>query len=421
LRAVAATIMLSFAVGVGIVCGMCARSSAQDFGSPPSGAYPIIFNDHTVYAKPDTLRRGRVLAALVDGQHVYVPLRSMFEALGAAVTVSADGRTIRAEKSGASVAVTLGRREVVINGETRPLDVPPLRYHGIVLVPVRVISEALGAYVQWVPAERVVVVRTVPLASAPPPPPSPAPPAPTSAPVVPAPSPAPTVAPPAVRPYAFIEGAYSDGTNYDEFISDARCRTYLIDAAYALRNSPLAIKIDDRLDTYVSAHSVTTANGNQYTQFATIDGGVAFTPVFEARQSTLDVRLEYQIASPRIYVGAGYLQSENNYGYPRLEGAGAGIEKLPSLRSGIDVYGSAYYYPSVTGTYTVAEPASVNDGLSYRQRYAIVRYDIGAALVSARFPFYLFGGVRGDRFYAKANAPIGQLHDGPYLGLGVKL
>ena len=44
-------------------------------------------------------------------------------------------------------------------------------YQGVVLVPVRVISEGMGAYVQWVPDQHIVVVRYIPAT----PPPSPAP------------------------------------------------------------------------------------------------------------------------------------------------------------------------------------------------------------------------------------------------------
>ena len=42
----------------------------------------------------------------------------------------------------------------MINGEARPLDVPPEIYKGAVVVPVRVISEGMGAYVLWVPDKR---------------------------------------------------------------------------------------------------------------------------------------------------------------------------------------------------------------------------------------------------------------------------
>ena len=50
-----------------------------DFGSPPSGQYPILYNDHHVYTRPDILKRGRLLAALVRGGTILIPLRSMFE------------------------------------------------------------------------------------------------------------------------------------------------------------------------------------------------------------------------------------------------------------------------------------------------------------------------------------------------------
>jgi hypothetical protein len=405
--------------------GAAAKAAAADFGNPPSGEFPILFNDHTVYATPDLLKAGRVLAALVKDGQIYVPLRSMFEQMGATVTASADGKTITAEKSGASVSVTLDRAEVVINGESRPLDVPPMLYKGIVLVPVRVLSEALGAYVQWVPDKRVVVVRYIPA-----PPPTPAPTAVPTAPPTPPPTPVPTIAPTPMPTFAptpapaenrgFVQAAFAWSKNYNEFSAGQYCpRSYLLSGAYTFRNSPLAVKVDYRQDVYVTSDNLTFI-GNHYTRFATIDGGVAVTPVFLARQSTLDARLEYQVAAPRIYVGVGYLTTADNYGYPQLTSFGAGIEKLPDLRTGIGFFGSAFYYPNASGNYTINNPASPNFRKTYRQQYQITKYDIGLTLVPARFPLYLYGGFGGDRYTAKANAPIGQTHGGPFLGLGVK-
>ncbi|MGB6740355.1 MAG: copper amine oxidase N-terminal domain-containing protein [Candidatus Cybelea sp.] len=139
-----------------------------DFGSPPSGQIPILYNDHHVYSKPDVLKQGRVLAALVEGGTLLIPLRSMFEQMGATVSYDAGTKTATVSKPGAEVKVTVGKPEVIINGESRPLDVPPMLYQGAVLVPVRVISEGMGAYVQWVPDKRLVVVRYIP--ATPPPP-----------------------------------------------------------------------------------------------------------------------------------------------------------------------------------------------------------------------------------------------------------
>ena len=50
-----------------------AQAQPADFGTPPSGEVPILFNDTHVYAKPDTLRQGRVLAALVRGAAAAMP------------------------------------------------------------------------------------------------------------------------------------------------------------------------------------------------------------------------------------------------------------------------------------------------------------------------------------------------------------
>ncbi|MGB6411996.1 MAG: copper amine oxidase N-terminal domain-containing protein, partial [Candidatus Cybelea sp.] len=141
-----------------------------DFGTPPSGQIPILFNDHHVYTKPDLLKQGRVLGAIVRNGTLLIPLRSMFEQMGATVSWDDGSKTATVSKPGAEVKVTVGKPEVVINGESRPLDVPPMVYQGVVVVPVRVISEGMGAYVQWVPDRRLVVVRYIPAT----PPPSPA-------------------------------------------------------------------------------------------------------------------------------------------------------------------------------------------------------------------------------------------------------
>ncbi len=158
-------------------------ASPADFGAPPSGEIPILYNDRHVYATPDLLKQGRVLAAYARNGAIYVPLRSMFEQMGASVSYDPSTKIATISKPGAEVVVTVGKAEVIVNGESRPLDVPPIVYHGVVLVPIRVISEGMGGYVQWVPDRRLVVVRYVEAT----PPPTEAPPP---------PAPAATVAPP---------------------------------------------------------------------------------------------------------------------------------------------------------------------------------------------------------------------------------
>ncbi|MGH3578872.1 MAG: copper amine oxidase N-terminal domain-containing protein, partial [Mycobacterium sp.] len=118
----------------------------------------------------------------------------MFEQMGATVSYDPGTQTVDVTKPGSDVKVTVGKPEVIINGEARPLDVPPELYHGSVLVPIRVISEGMGAYVQWLQDRHVVVVRYI--TATPPPPPPPSTPVPTAAPTT-APTPTPVTRPPA--------------------------------------------------------------------------------------------------------------------------------------------------------------------------------------------------------------------------------
>ena len=116
-------------VAFGIVAFATAGSApvfaqTPSFGSPPSGEVPILYNDQHVYTRPDRLKRGRVLAALVRGNTVLIPLRSMFEQMGATVSYDPSTKTVDVSKAGADDQVTVGKPEVVINGESRQLDVP---------------------------------------------------------------------------------------------------------------------------------------------------------------------------------------------------------------------------------------------------------------------------------------------------------
>ncbi|MBC5823307.1 MAG: hypothetical protein GIW99_11140 [Candidatus Eremiobacteraeota bacterium] len=216
--------------------------------------------------------------------------------------------------------------------------------------------------------------------------------------------------------YGFIAGGYTGGKVYNEFSSgqkDSRSSSYVASGAYLLDR--LAFKVDIRQDQYDS----TDNTGLGLTVAPTIGGGASIGPVFTGRQTTFDGRLELQLLDPHLYAGLGYLQSVNNYGNPHLRGAGVGLEKLPDFNGPLGVHFSAFYYPNVSGTYTVSDSSSANFGNSYVQAYKLIKYDLGFDVPITQTPVYVNGGFSGDRFYAKANAARDQTHSGPYVGLGL--
>jgi hypothetical protein len=390
------------------------ETPAANFGTPPSGQIPILFNDHHVYSKPDVLKQGRVLAALVRGGTVLIPLRSMFEQMGASVAYNAGTKTVTVSKPGSEVRVTVGRPEVVINGESRPLDVPPMMYQGSVLVPVRVISEGMGAYVQWVPDKQVVVVRYLP--------PTP-PPAPTEAPTV-APTIAPTPTPaPVATPYKdiFIAGDYVFSPKvYNEFApGNTGKSSYAVRGAWEFDAANLPWMLEGTFEQYEYPHNCTTfnpPNSSLDCNVTTIgQTGQVQVPAFQARDSDFDVRLGLKVADPRIYVGVGYLFRSDNYGYPRQTGWGFGAEKLPDLNQAFSLYGSIWYYPNTKGGFT--DPGT---GATYTLAYNTLKYQIGGTVAFGNSPVFLDLGWIGINGKNKTNAPSDYSMNGPYLGLGIK-
>jgi hypothetical protein len=415
-----------------------------DFGTPPSGEVPILFNDRHVYSKPDRLKANRVLAALVRGNTILIPLRSMFEQMGATVSYDPASKTVDVSKPGSDVKVTVGRPEVVINGESRPLDVPPEIYKGAVVVPVRVISEGMGAYVQWVPDRRIVVVRYVPNAPPPPPPPPPTPtPSPVPVRATAPPTPVPTPTPVARNPYEhFIVGDYVFSPKvYNEFSpgNSGKGGSYAARGAveFPLFGLPWMLEGDYRSYSYPHNTGVIAAPGvNPCTGVGggpahgdqgcvTVIGGYGQTlvPSFTARDTDFDGRFGLKIAEPRIYIGVGYLHREENYGYPKQNGFGFGAEKLPDLDQPLSVYGSVWYYPSISGNYTYPNDLGVPAILrgttdKFQQRF--LKYQIGGTLTLGSSGLFLDAGFLGDTIRGKNISPSDASHAGGYVGLGIK-
>lgn len=143
------------------------------------------------------------------GGRLLVPLRGVFERLGATVLWEPAAQRITARTASRTIELMVGRREASVDGRPVLLDVPPMVIEGRTLVPLRFVSEAMGAYVQWQAATRTVSIvlpaggppaapgQPTPVAT---PPASPTPAAtPTPAPT-PTPTPAPTPTPtPAAR------------------------------------------------------------------------------------------------------------------------------------------------------------------------------------------------------------------------------
>jgi hypothetical protein len=295
----------------------------------------------------------------------------------------------------------------------------------------------MGAYVQWVPEKKLVVVRYVaaPIPTPPPtPPPTPKPLPPATPPPTPPPTPSPTPKP--IYYEKFVVGDYVFRPKvYNEFSNGITGNN----ASYAVRGAiefpafglPWMVEGDYRSYTY-QHNSTYPAPGVPAATYAppagdpgyvTNIGGLASTYVygFTARDTDIDGRFGLKVVDPRIYVGVGYLSRSENYGYPRQNGFGFGAEKLPDLDQPFSVYGSVWYYPSISGNYTYPDsaPADVAGTTSkFQQRF--LKYQIGGTFALGGTGLFLDAGFLGDQIRGKNLSPSDASHSGGYVGLGLK-
>lgn len=157
---IGAVLVLAFSAGLASVAP--AQTSAP---------YVRVFVDNSpvYFDQPPEMVNGRVL----------VPLRGVFERLGATVTWDPASQTVLAQRAATNVSLRIGSPQAFVDGQPQYLDAPPMLVGGRTMVPLRFVSQALGAGVTWDATSSSVLIASGGAAISPPPvsyPPQPYPP-----------------------------------------------------------------------------------------------------------------------------------------------------------------------------------------------------------------------------------------------------
>lgn len=99
-------------------------------------------------------------ATIVEGRTL-VPLRAIFEALGASVEWDQTTKTVTSELEDTQIKLTIGENKLYRNGEAVEIDVPAMIVNGRTMVPARVVAESFGVFVEWDSSTRTVVLTYV--------------------------------------------------------------------------------------------------------------------------------------------------------------------------------------------------------------------------------------------------------------------
>src|SRR6202790_1947743 len=97
---------------------------------------------------PPTERAGRV----------FVPLRGVFEQLGASVVYQSG--IINATGRGHNISLKIGSQQATVDGQQQNVDVAPFIIGASTYVPLRFVSQALGASVNYDGSHNLVAINT---------------------------------------------------------------------------------------------------------------------------------------------------------------------------------------------------------------------------------------------------------------------
>ena len=98
-------------------------------------------------------------AAYVNGGRTMVPFRFLGESLGATVTWDAATKQAKLSLSGTDVTITLDSLNGLVNGEIVKMDVPAVSKAGRLFIPLRFVSENLGATVGYDSGTKEITIR----------------------------------------------------------------------------------------------------------------------------------------------------------------------------------------------------------------------------------------------------------------------
>jgi endonuclease YncB( thermonuclease family) len=137
--------ILPILLAICIVIGFAPVASADS--APPS---VFIDGNRITFEVPPQIVNGSTL----------VPMRKIFEELGAEIAWNPETRTVTATRGDTVIVYTIGETLARKNDEAISLSVPGVIIDGSTLVPLRFVGEALGATVGWEGNSRTITISS---------------------------------------------------------------------------------------------------------------------------------------------------------------------------------------------------------------------------------------------------------------------
>ena len=129
----------------------------------PSGANKITMVIGDPYMNVSGLEKeidpGRGTAPLIVNSRVAVPVRAIVEAMGGQISWDGGQRLVTIQNKGRTVFMWIDRRDYSVDGINGTMDTAPFIANDRTYLPLRYVAESLGCQIDWIEAERKVVVE----------------------------------------------------------------------------------------------------------------------------------------------------------------------------------------------------------------------------------------------------------------------
>ncbi|KRF03381.1 hypothetical protein ASG89_23360 [Paenibacillus sp. Soil766] len=137
--------------------GIYGTNSGHPKGTPPSPKEPeripmkVKFNGNLMNFENEQL-------PIFKNGVTLIPLRVIFEALGAEIEWNQDSYSVTATKDNTTIKLSVGDTNAIVNGAVVKLELPSEIINNKTMIPLRFVSEALGAKVDWINYSRTVLI-----------------------------------------------------------------------------------------------------------------------------------------------------------------------------------------------------------------------------------------------------------------------
>lgn len=123
-----------------------ASSSSSSYSTPKPDLKPSY---QTVKVFLNGVQQNYEQPAIIKNGRTLVPMRPVFEALGATVDFNQVTNEITAIKEDRTITLAIGSQYADVNGSYLELDTEAQIINGKTMVPLRFVSESMGATVEW--------------------------------------------------------------------------------------------------------------------------------------------------------------------------------------------------------------------------------------------------------------------------------